>query len=904
MQDLIDLRLWGKSRGLDVPYPLVCHLLDAGAGVGVLWDRCLSAGVRRFVAAGLGVGELEARALLVFWAGLHDIGKVMACFQAQDAGAFGAGGEYPAAVGGRKRHDYAAHVWLRSALVELKFGARAAETVAQLLGGHHGCFYALDTRAAADPLVMVPELGVGEWERQRRALVAVVHQVAGSPEPVRRVSRAAAGIVCGVIMLADWLVSQTGFLRARSASVPARGDLRSLREHFDGSMREVPGLLRQAGLGELRLRPGSFADEHGFAPNELQRSVEQMLPSLVSPRGGLLLVTAPMGVGKTETALTGARVLGDAAGAPGSFFGLPTMATADPMYSRLSEYGNRRAAGSAPLALLHSMAWMNSAYQRGGTGDVVTGEDPDDAVGDVAVLISEWLRGPKRGLLAPWATGTVDQALLASVRGRHNMVRMLGLVGKVLIVDEVHAYDAYMQQLLRRLLEWLGAVGVPVVLLSATVPEQVARRLVQSYLHGAGHELGGEMEFCYPGWLHADAGSGAVRSFAVRCPQSTLSVGLSRVDVDSEGGCDLGPAVRRLLTPLVGSGRGCVGIICNTVAEAQQTYRDLGEWFGEIRDGGGPVPELTLLHSRFPVDRREEITTNIVAAYGKNGSRPWGVVVATQVIEQSIDLDFDLIISDLAPVALLLQRAGRGYRHAGNPRPDWAGGPRLEVLVPTSSGGVLTLPRSWPYVYPKALLRRTFELLVDRDREGTPIRIPQDVQAVMEVVYDQSFADGTMAADDIENLADEQVKAALADMVVIPGPGQIADLYALTDRELDDALFTTRLGADSGRVVCCFVDAEGRRWLGADHTVAFPERGLGPHGRLTDEQVKAVLAKSIPVPGTWMRGPMPENLPPAAWDKNPYLRKLLVLMAYEGAGGAMRLGSRTCELSNELGLSS
>jgi CRISPR-associated endonuclease/helicase Cas3 len=889
-----------------------------------LWDHYLSAGVRRFLAQGWGVDEGQARRLLVFVAGVHDIGKAMGCFQIRDGVSFAASHDYPVPVGGRQGHDYAAHVWLTSALAGRGFGGDAAQLIAQLVGGHHGCFFAVDRREVAAPLVVVPELGAGEWERQRRLLVDAVYFVAGEPDPVQELEPAAAAVVCGVVILADWLVSQTDFLMSRLLAVPGRGDRESLRRFFRSALADTAVLVDRAGLGRLVLRSGSFAEEHGLvppqAPNALQRSVVGQLPGLLTGGAGLLLVLAPMGFGKTETALTGARLLGEAAGAPGVMFALPTMATSDPMYLRLSDYGIRRAVDPAPLALLHSMAWLNSAYlPEDLDAGMSTGDDSDAAVAQrFMIAVAEWLLGVKRGLLAPWATGTIDQVLLAGVRGRHNVVRMLGLAGKVLVVDEVHAYDAYMQQLLCRVLLWLGRLGVPVVLLSATLPRQVARRLVESYLRGAGHRLQ-EFSFSYPGWLYADAQTGALETFEFDCPATELTVGLRAVPLGADGRVDRLPVVKRILEPLITSQEGCVGIICTTVAEAQQTYRELAAWFAELERDGRIAAGRTLLHSRFPADRREELTTQIVSRYGKNGNRPRGVVVATQVIEQSIDLDFDLIISDLAPAALLLQRAGRGHRHVRDRRPPWASSPRLEVLIPVNAERRPVLPRSWRAVYARSLLRRTaaalYELAgttaetfgTDGAPEAAPVTgvlgIPGDVQGLMEQVYDQSFADGKMADDDdLENLADEQVQRALADMVVIPDPDDLEDLYRLTDHDIDEALFVTRLGADSGRVVWCYADTEGTGWLDRRYTLQLPQRGVGPQGRFTKEQVKAVLAKSIPVPGPWMAHPAQENLPPDAWATNSYLRTILLLVEHPDRLGGARLGNRYCELDEDLGL--
>lgn len=894
----VDLRLWGKFRGLSAPYPLACHLLDAGAAAGAVWDAYLSPGFRRFVAEGMDTDEAHARRMIVLWVALHDIGKVIPCFQEQDAVAFSAAGDYPPGTGGRRGHDFAAHVWLGSALVELGFPRFVARSVAQLLGGHHGYFFELDPRVEADPLGAVPELGAGRWDRERRALLHSVYQVVGAPEPVKCLDVDVAALVSGVVVLADWLVSQVGFIEPRLARLPSDGRVETLREHYGRSVRQVPALLRDAGLGRLVLRPGSFAEEHGFEPNDLQASIEAHLPGLLTGGPGLLLVPAPPGEGKTEAALTAARLLGESAGAPGILFGLPTMSTANQMYGRLSSYGVHRIEGAASLALLHSMSWLNAAYRHDG-GEVVSAEDSSpEAWLRACVAITEWLLGAKRGLLAPWAAATIDQALMAAVAGRHNMVRMLGLAGKVLVVDEVHAYDAYMQKLLCVLLTWLGRLGVPVVLLSATVPKRVAQHLVQAYLSGAGDGLRSEFDFDYPGWLFAEPKTGEVTAYRTASRRFDLEVELRTVALARNGQPQRLPVLRELLAPLTRSDSGCVAIICNTVAEAQQVYRELSVW---LADAGSDsmAPELMLLHSRFPADRRDEITDHVVAAYSKNGTRPRGIVVATAVIEQSLDLDFDLVISDLAPLALLLQRAGRGHRHRHAQRPEWAATPKIMVLAPRPSDGGLAVPRTWQF-YSEALLRRTLEVLAGLD--GKPVAVPAAVQPLMEQVYDETFADGSMADDDIERIADDQIKRGLAEMIAIPGPDELADLAALTNRELDEALFSTRLGADSGQILWCYADIDGRQWLDEQHTIPLPERGAGLRGRFTAAEVETVLRKAIPVPGTWVADATPDQHPPTDWRTNPYLRKLTVLTAPPDDPHHATLGRRRVGLDRVLGL--
>ncbi|MBN6054465.1 CRISPR-associated helicase Cas3', partial [Nonomuraea sp. RK-328] len=862
----------------------------------VLWDHYLPHSLKRFIANALAVTPEEAGRLVAFWAGLHDIGKCMACFQAMDAEAYERLDGYPEINGERRRHEYAAHVWLSHPLARLGYDARSSRgiafLVAQVLGGHHGRFSARDHREcryAAD--AVLPELGDGKWEEQRQAILAAITEILSPPPPPRSMSIEAAALVCGTVILADWLVSQDDHLAQRLPDIPATAA--QLGEHHQESMRLAPDLMAEAGLSPVRLRNLSFNAEFPEIerPNDLQCSVAEHLPALLRNGPGLLLVTAPMGVGKTEVAFHGARLLGQANGTPGFLFALPTMATADQMYGRARTYGQRQAEDDAALSLLHSMSWLNDAY----TG---TGTDPTVVTEDVSLSAPEWLHGRKRGMLASMAVCTIDQVLLTVLPLKHLPLRMLGLAGKVLIVDEVHAYDAYMQELLRRALTWLGHLGVPVVLMSATLPARVAERLVTSYLRGAGHPDKTLPRLSYPGWAYADANSGEVKVFEVESPRRSLTIERRQAPVKGSA-LDRSEILRDILTPIVTEG-GCVGIVCNTVAEAQETYTLVRNWF----DGLDEAPELTLLHARFPARRREELTTDITRKFGKCRASPdlatcvhrpkAAVVVATQVIEQSLDLDFDLVVSDLAPIALLLQRAGRCQRHEGRIRPAWVGEPRLVVLRPSDAYGSLTLPRSWPFVYSPSLLRRTDEQINQR-----VITIPDDVQGLVDKVYDDAFADGEMSDEDLEWVGKEIAESSLADLIAIPGPAELSGLHQLTSSEASEDMIATRLGADSIRVLCAYQGPDDALYLDAACSVRLPDAAKIPR-----RVVKTILAETIPLRSSFRRGRDAINEPPASWRSNAWLRDLVIVHLRKSADGSHsgQVGSYENRLDTHLGL--
>jgi CRISPR-associated endonuclease/helicase Cas3 len=270
------------------------------------------------------------------------------------------------------------------------------------------------------------------------------------------------------------------------------------------------------------------------------------------------------------------------------------------------------------------------------------------------------------------------------------------------------------------------------------------------------------------------------------------------------------------------------------------------------------------------------------------------VLVATQVIEQSLDLDFDLMISDLAPIALLLQRAGRCQRHKGRLRPLWANEPRLTVLRPSDAQGELALPRAWPFVYSPSLLRRT-----DAQVSDGVIDIPGDVQDLMETVYDDAFANGEMSEEDMEWIGKEIAEAGVADMVAIPAPDEVSGLHELTASEANEDMVSTRLGADSSRVLCAYQGPDGLLYLDADCSVKLPDAA-----KLPRRAVKAILAETIPLRSTLLKGRGSTNEPPPSWTTTAWLRDLAIIPLQVGADARATgwIGQREFYLNPDLGL--
>ncbi|CAM5314629.1 hypothetical protein SBADM41S_03765 [Streptomyces badius] len=421
---------------------------------------------------------------------------------------------------------------------------------------------------------------------------------------------------------------------------------------------------------------GLFSSRFGLPPGAKVRPVQEAAVELARSMDepGLMVVEAPMGEGKTEAALAVAEIFAARSGAGGVFFALPTMATGNAMFPRLLEWLKRLPAQEGTrhsVLLAHSKAALNEDFadlmrgtHRLSAVDVDASPTrpwrPSDSsrAAPADLVAHAWLRGRKKAMLASFVTGTVDQLLFAGLKSKHLALRHLAVAGKVVVIDEAHAYDAYMSVYLDRVLSWLGAYRVPVVVLSATLPAGRRRELVEAYAGAGGQGAATEAEFD----VVAQAGeyplltAVAPRGLPVmRRPAASgrgAPVRLERLDDGGEVLAD------RLAEEL--DGGGCALVVRNTVKRVLETARVLRARFGD--------ESVTVAHSCFiDVDRaaKDAALLRRFGPPGKATDRPTGphIVVASQVAEQSLDVDFDVLVTDLCPVDLLLQRMGRLHRH-------------------------------------------------------------------------------------------------------------------------------------------------------------------------------------------------------------------------------------------------
>jgi CRISPR-associated endonuclease/helicase Cas3 len=337
-----------------------------------------------------------------------------------------------------------------------------------------------------------------------------------------------------------------------------------------------------------------------------------------------------------------------------------------------------------------------------------------------------WLQdNRKKALLAQVGVGTLDQVLLGVLPSRHAPLRLVGLARKVLIVDEVHAYDPYMHALLQQVLKFHATFGGSAILLSATLPAQMRAQLIAAFRGGAGDSSAEPpvLQEDYPLLTRVDTTQVEQRPLACRAG-AARAVAVRFVDSSA--------AALDTLTAVVRAG-GCAVWIRNTVGDALEAL--------EQAEASGLSPEqLTLFHARFTLGDRLAIEEDVLARFGKRStpeSRAGRLVIATQVVEQSLDLDFDFMVSDLAPIDLLIQRAGRLHRHARAERPAIARAPVLGVLAPPWAGEPGdrwvqdVLPGTGAVYQHHGQLWLTMYALLQRGRLATP----DDSRALVETVY-------------------------------------------------------------------------------------------------------------------------------------------------------------------------
>lgn len=674
--------------------PLSQHLEDTGNVMRKLMEQYVAPSV--YEATGL---EFDCfRRVALFVAYVHDIGKATSAFQKKMCDALPG---YRAIIkeqgfdvktsGVEERSP---HALAGAAILNRFFGID--ESICEVVASHHG--KPLDNGKDSNfryQLGMLRDNYYSEenfvvYKESWTDIIDKAKSIA-DVDDIQEIPTKAQILLTGLLTMADWIASC--------------GDFFPLLEIYEKNVscdRTSNGMAALAlqpyhDFNLASMSPTLFEKRFGFLPNEMQKIVLDISNKTITP--GIMIIEAPMGLGKTEAALAAAELESCAAGTGGVFFGLPTRGTADAMFDRVKGWAELISNDNpSSITLAHSSAGFNDSYTSLRT------KIYDENRGGISV--NSWMVGRYKKLLPDFAVGTVDQAFFTVLKRKFFMLLHLGISGKTVIIDEVHSYDDYMTEYMKSMLSWLGAYRVPVILLSATLTKEKRKELICSYVG----EQDDDWTDAYPAITWTDDGkvfSASVETETIKKMDVYIEytdkqkLGIQLSDILSEG--------------------GCAGVICDTVSRAQDVYYQL-----KCKMDGDYT--VILIHSRFLPKDRAELEKEIISLVGKKSiERNKIIVVGTQVLEQSLDIDFDVLFTEKCPIDLLFQRLGRLHRHLRDKRPEKLKIPKCFIFADEDSCKSAR-------IYDDYIIRRADEALSDNQI----LRIPGDIRKLTEDVYDLS----------------------------------------------------------------------------------------------------------------------------------------------------------------------
>ena len=737
-------RFWGKARPPDDEgpqwHPLVFHCVDVAA-VGCMFLREHTL-LRTRLSTLLEVDEEQLVPLAGYLLALHDIGKFAKRFQSKVPHLL------PRCFGepDERSYDHGAGGMMLYSNERDLFGLHSDTPLSwrplvSAVTGHHGA-----PPSGESPTVL-PMFGKAGVEAAR-LFAAEMRTLFDLPDKlsIARKCEPASYALAGLAVLSDWVGSKVEWFPYQDRGLGA-----DLRAYWHSAQERAENALRKSGVLPARprtegLRYSDLVKGLKGAPSPMQ----QWASSVDLPEGpALFMIEDETGSGKTEAALMLAHRLMAAGKADGLYMALPTMATANAMFARL-EGTHRRlfADGELPsVVLAHGARKMHDGFRAamdiGARREEPLGQAESDETASSAC--AAWIADDRRrSFLADVGAGTVDQALLSILPSKHQSLRLLGLMRNVLILDEVHAYDAYMQREIEALLRFQAGLGGSAILLSATLPRTIRRRLVDAFVSGLGTDFDeAPLSLDYP--LASVQAGGSLRQSKV------------------EGRADRARSVPVRFLRSVSEALDEVVQAANkgaSVLYIRNSVDDALEARAELLDRGLDPANVDLFHARFALTDRLAIEERVLTAFGKSSSekqRRGRVLVATQVVEQSLDLDFDVLVTDLAPIDLLIQRAGRLWRHERGKRPV-----PLELLV-VSLPAVPDADETWyKRLFPRAahvykahaLLWLTAKMLEDEGEIDSPTRLRsliesvygEDAEVLVPACLEQNFLDAQGAS--------------------------------------------------------------------------------------------------------------------------------------------------------------
>ncbi len=719
--------------------PLNTHLSDIAGVARRYIKECISEAAIK--ATGLDKDTLEK--VTVFSAAVHDIGKAASFFQdllTQGDEPYRDGlKDTGYNVSTYDRHNPTPHAWAGHDILEL-LGVPAS--IAAVVGAHHGRPYTAVNKGITGSLIDIApgnfygrpaedkdtSLWKKTWERLIKNALKTAKLTPGKLKKIR-LSPEAQNLISAIIINADWIVSNTNWLEPTEKHLYVKERIK--RTDIAWACADLPGRFTAEAY---TMDSERFRKRFGFTPNAMQEAVLDTVNSALKP--GLYMLNATMGLGKTEAALAAVEVLCTRLGCTGTVFGLPTQATANGIFTRFAAWADslmQETGSRNTISLAHGARNVNDDFIKYMDASPSAGKSDEPGLS-----VNPWFSGSHKSLLPDFIVGTVDQILTSSLKQKYYMLKHLGLAGKVVVIDECHAYDAYMDHYLGATLSWCGAYGIPVVMMSATLPANKRRDFIEAYRkayikYNASYD--GHDPVIDEGWDTSNGYPLLTWTENGDIHQTEVDMDQTAKDVTVRIGSD--DYVNILASEL--SDGGCAAVIVNTVKKAQELKAELRAAF--------PDKKIFLYHSRYTSSGRATKEKMILEHFGKKSvNRDGLILIGTQVLEQSLDYDVDIMLSQICPMDLLLQRVGRLHRHShrNSTRPDRLKTPKLYVM---------NADRGTNAVYGRYLINMTEKHLPSK------ITIPEDIPGLVEAVYgkDDPSTEGYM--DHIALMRDKEAHA-------------------------------------------------------------------------------------------------------------------------------------------------
>ena len=686
--------LWAKSN----PYKsLLNHSFDVGWTAGILLRESIFENYVDYLVKVTKLSKKDTINTIAYLCALHDIGKCHPAFQQKDEEMLATLQELDMAtvVPEQFRHEIYSYVFLKDYMPDIKWDERTARIISEVIGLHHqkngwGEFltYEIDDEEKDKDGKTLKEKWTETTINLEKRLRRHFHPKVFVLE--KKDTNHFATVLLGILIMSDWIAS--GHL----AGIDARS-YRTLTKYKNAISTAVK---EQIEIGEIKPEKVNknkvqkmtqmfpFMKETGLRP--LQQLTEKILSEEIPD---VMIVEGPMGCGKTEIGMYAISKMGISHGKYGVNVSMPTCATAEQILKRVQDALNNVGSKSEVIPLTGT-SWLTK-----------DGE------------LAKWTEKGRMKLTTPNSVSTVDTIMLATLLTKYQILRMISLGTKAVLIDEMHAYDSYMLKVLEIELQYFKMLNVPVVIMSATLPVETKKIILNVFSDSVP-----KIDTAYP--MITTVKDGNVRQFA-SAPENEKNY---RITLEPK--LHIYNAIAEKAVEKVKDG-GTLCIFCNSVNSSLAQFTNIEKLCKDTDI------QCVLINARRPYEQRENTANHLVEMLGKDRSkRPKKlIVVSTQVLEQSIDVDFDYMFSEIAPIDLLLQRIGREHRHSnkGTIREKSPFVPEMVVFY--DQNGTHTNNEKRKLIYYDALIRRTYEYLTKKSE----FHFPTDIAIAVNDVYNSEF---------------------------------------------------------------------------------------------------------------------------------------------------------------------